>query len=601
MRGTKGKNNKATKAAPAVRSSTLIAVVTCRKFRARADSQRATWVPEARAKGFDVAFFVGSEGPVEREDEVAVDAPDGYHQLPLKVQEAFIWALSRGYTKVLKVDDDVYLDVERLEAPRDGVDYSGRVRGPSGEKPAPYCSGFCYWVSERAMKCVSSFKWDGDQAEDRWVGNVLLSYGIRPVPDYRFVVAHSDRNCLSGKEGPRDGNDVVAVAELSAVQMEFEHANRRSPATHRAVTRPQGVFGDVDVLVKTFLRDGHMRMTAAQVEAAMPGARLVIIDDGVESKDKVRFYADLRSRGHVCEWLPFDSGFCAKSNRGVELSTRPYLLVASDDFEFTAETARAVARMRDVLAHRPDVGVASGRVDGRPYDGFIDWDFTNMVVREVPLSAAGREWLRTEDGTEYQTCDITVNWSLVRREVFWNRCDVVQYRGVPATDATRLAAGEQRSKVVWDEGYKIGGDHFEFFFQVKEAAWAVAILRDAPVRQRPDAHGLSSPEYGGYRGRAKAALPRFFEKFKLTRYVAFDGREDVLQPDGSVKSVAPPRPPSSPRKRDAGNGRVYVAAERLYLDVTGKVVDGTSPHKHSLLVARGGKLPWSRAVELKLV
>ena len=48
-----------------------------------------------------------------------------------------------------------------------GYDYAGRVRGPSGIFPAPYCSGFGYWLSMKAMKAIADAPLNGGDCEDR--------------------------------------------------------------------------------------------------------------------------------------------------------------------------------------------------------------------------------------------------------------------------------------------------------------------------------------------------------------------------------------------------------------------------------------------------
>jgi GT2 family glycosyltransferase len=551
----------------------LVAVVTCRAFRERAESQRKTWLPQVDFA--DVRFFVGRGKARDdaRDGEVELDVPDGYDHLPHKVKAVCAWAVEQGYDYIFKIDDDVYVDAERLAqaVPTEGQDYVGRLRGPSGGFPAPYASGFSYWLSKEAASYVARARVN-DVAEDRWIGNVMQAAGFKCVPDYRYVVAYSDKNCLSGKEGPRSGNQTITVAELRASQMEYEHEHRRDPAQHVAIERPEGDFSDVCVVIKTFLRDGHMYRTVGEVEQFMPSAKIVIVDDGVESKRKVKLYADLRNRGHVAAWLPFDSGFCAKSNEAVRHCDRPLVLIASDDFTFNAETSRSVARMKEVLEHDPSIGVASGRMDGNAYDGTIEWDKENGVIREVPLQEF--QWSKTPGGVEYQLCDITVNWSLVRREVFNN-------------DAVK-----------WDERYKIGGDHFEFFEQVGRAGWKVAVLKDAPVRQRRSDPGMQANDYGRYRSRAKQALPLFFQKYGLKKYIAFDGRADVLQRDGTVASVAPPGRRVEPLRK---GGRMVIAKERLYMSYSGQVVGKDSRDRKSLLAPKGGKIPYELALKAGLV
>jgi hypothetical protein len=85
----------------------LVAVVTCHKFRSRADAQRETWIKDMR--GADLRFFLGEGGDAERPDEVILPVRDDYRSLPQKCKLVFQWALDNGYDWCVKIDDDVYL------------------------------------------------------------------------------------------------------------------------------------------------------------------------------------------------------------------------------------------------------------------------------------------------------------------------------------------------------------------------------------------------------------------------------------------------------------------------------------------------------------
>lgn len=145
----------------------IIAIATCRARRHQADAQRRTW-----AAGLaNVRFFVGGDGPAEREDEVVLPVDDSYAGLPAKVKAIMAWALEHGHDSVLKLDDDVYLVPSRL--PRYEADYVGNFRMRTGNYPADYPSGFCYFVSRQAMEIIAAAPLTVDTMEDRWIGNTL--------------------------------------------------------------------------------------------------------------------------------------------------------------------------------------------------------------------------------------------------------------------------------------------------------------------------------------------------------------------------------------------------------------------------------------------
>lgn len=199
----------------------------------RAKAQRQTWVPLAQAD-FDVRFFFGhcpSDSPFLGmdilEDEVLLDVPDDYDSLPAKVQAMYEWALKLGYEKVLKTDDDSYIVPGRLKevCPVPPHDYVGNVRNATGGYPAPYSSGFGYWLSRRAMQLIVDEPLGKDLSEDRWVGNTLARHGVDPICDdyhYRWFSRGYSPN-LIWNTAASVGHGAV-YAEFSPERMRQVHA-----------------------------------------------------------------------------------------------------------------------------------------------------------------------------------------------------------------------------------------------------------------------------------------------------------------------------------------------------------------------------------------
>lgn len=182
----------------------LIAVVSCHSYKyATGDSAghktgknetRATAARETWYKGFDkhraVKFFYGQGA--EREplpDEVFLDAPDSYYELPAKVKAMFKWALDEGYDYVVKIDDDVYFRPSNFLKFFQPVDYCGYELESDTLK---WASGAAYVVSKQAMKLIVDTPWDPtwNSAEDQMVGRILASSGIPLVHDHRYLCCH---------------------------------------------------------------------------------------------------------------------------------------------------------------------------------------------------------------------------------------------------------------------------------------------------------------------------------------------------------------------------------------------------------------------------
>lgn len=210
----------------------MIAIATCRARRHQADAQRRTW-----AAGLaNVHFFVGGDGPAEREDEVVLPVDDSYAGLPAKVKAIMAWALERGHDSVLKLDDDVYLVPSRL--PRyEGFDYVGNFRMRNGNFPSDYCSGFCYLVSRQSMEVIASAPLT-DNMEDRWVGNTLDA--ARPQLRLRFCEEKRFGCTYPGIDEPKFlwgstvGKTFIAIAQYPAKEFGALHYWYRRAFPHEA-------------------------------------------------------------------------------------------------------------------------------------------------------------------------------------------------------------------------------------------------------------------------------------------------------------------------------------------------------------------------------
>lgn len=168
----------------------LIAVVNARHRIEWRKAVRSTWLPQVPKDKADALFFVGRGGYLEdAKDIVELNCSDAYEHLPEKVQCIVQWALTHGYSYVLKCDDDVVLRPNALvSSGYEQHDFSGR----SGRNPQPYevPFGFCYFLSSQCMGVVATSKLpaDGSNDDEKWVARNLWEHGINLYNDRRFVL-----------------------------------------------------------------------------------------------------------------------------------------------------------------------------------------------------------------------------------------------------------------------------------------------------------------------------------------------------------------------------------------------------------------------------
>lgn len=255
-------------------------------------------------------------------------------------------------------------------------------------------------------------------------------------------------------------------------------------------------LASVSILIKTFLRDLHLEETVTAIIETMPEAELIVVDDGDAelSKRKEKLYDALRWGGQRVIMLPFDSGFGYKSNRGVQEASRPYILIGSDDFDFRPPSVRqGIEQLVAVLDGAPDIAIASGRVNDYPYEGWLR-DHGDRIVEEYIDFKDPRE----ANGVTYHLCNLTVNYSLIRRSIF----------------------GPE--KIHWDDDVKIGGgEHGAFFVDVMRARHKVAYVPGVNITEQ--AQKPTDPRYGGFRGRASQPGRPCFTRRGIKEYVMFGG------------------------------------------------------------------------------
>jgi len=193
----------------------VVAICSCGSSRERRVAVRRTWLSRP-ASGVRHFFFVGRGADTAGENDVVVlDVDDGYEFLPLKVREAFAYALRNFDSEwIFKCDDDTYVVLDRLATiphPKYGLigDESLDSRGaPSG--------GAGYFVSAALARKLSADRMlPAIGAEDLVVGRAAAAKGAR--------LASSQKLCKDKARMPAATNDLVSCHWCSPIDMEVIH------------------------------------------------------------------------------------------------------------------------------------------------------------------------------------------------------------------------------------------------------------------------------------------------------------------------------------------------------------------------------------------
>ena len=194
----------------------LFAVVTCHRKTYAAEAThsthqsgentnvewvRKTWFSDAFRKVDTRFFYGGGESPWS--DEICLNAGDDYYSLVPKVREVIRYAHWKRYDYLLKLDDDVYVDVDKTLANFKAVDYRGSMRegqvkrfGQEPELTVKYACGPAYWLSRRAMEAILDSPVPATPYEDRATGYMLAQAGI-PLTESNDLMTCLCKTCLA--------------------------------------------------------------------------------------------------------------------------------------------------------------------------------------------------------------------------------------------------------------------------------------------------------------------------------------------------------------------------------------------------------------------
>ena len=265
----------------------------------------------------------------------------------------------------------------------------------------------------------------------------------------------------------------------------------------------------VNAIVKTFLRDEHMMKCVESIETHYSEIQIVLVDDGYATDEKSKFYAGMRQRGHIVEdkSLAFDSGFGAKANLATALCTRPYVLTTNDDFLFDGKTD-GVREMLELVANIQRIGLVCGTWRNQDYQGFLvrndlrkdRCDGFNHIT-EIPFHKDYPGTVYDHYGPDhipYRIMDLCAVYGIFDRSIF-------------TTGGVR-----------WDARYKIGGEHGDWFMDIKDAGWGIAFTPKANINE---VKATPHPEYEKYRMRQDWKKV-YIEKHGPLIYKYFNGVEE---------------------------------------------------------------------------
>jgi hypothetical protein len=247
-------------------------------------------------------------------------------------------------------------------------------------------------------------------------------------------------------------------------------------------------LSDTAIAITSLWRHGYLSACLAGIAKNLPEVSVIVADDSD---------TDICSNiaGSDCIKMEFDSGLSAKRNAIVKACTKPMILLACDDVDFSTSQARqGVEKLVEVLDRYPEIDVAGGRVNNKCYEGFLE--YSSDFIREHLLNSYD---CCTEN---FVSVDITVNYFLARTEIL---------RRFP-----------------WPKEMKIGGEHVCLFLDLKLAGRKVVWVPGVNIDTLHLGTGsdVQDPRYREFRKRAiDLGHPLMKKRYNISSYIGFNGEK----------------------------------------------------------------------------
>ena len=231
------------------------------------------------------------------------------------------------------------------------------------------------------------------------------------------------------------------------------------------ITKSQ-VNRDVTIIVKTFERPVCVERLLKSIREFYPRVTVIVVDDSEEPRPLPK-----------CTYLtmPFDSGASAGRNFALKHVKTPYFVTADDDFIFTEQTK--LETWLEILEEHP-IDLISGIAGGLEFTGAIEID--DGIFRIARYKSKGKIG-------SIKLFDITAQF-------FMARLDKVLEFGA------------------WDEDYKTGVEHRDFFFRAKDK---LVVGFSPHVRVEHPWTSVATPKYRAARSRSRETINLFLKKHGL--------------------------------------------------------------------------------------
>lgn len=282
-----------------------------------------------------------------------------------------------------------------------------------------------------------------------------------------------------------DGTDDVDSLEEFK---KLSHRLKPKPKLKPIKATQQDVESRCQVIVTSFMRFDYLDRFVKSVRRKYPNIPILIADYSVKDGERLPPEAEAIRNTPGVDWrqLPFDTCLAVSRNYLVQNATSEFVLLCEDDFTF--EDFTRIERMLQLL-RSTDAMMVGGLVDYGTNEGggIRNWVASiTQAGKRVEFKPLKTSW-REAGGVEYRDTDLVLNFWLARREA------VARHQ--------------------WDERFKIGAEHSDFFIRLKQKRDRVIYTQESIVGH----YRMHTGEYRQYRNRAGKYRKMLMRKWKMVR------------------------------------------------------------------------------------
>ena len=253
-------------------------------------------------------------------------------------------------------------------------------------------------------------------------------------------------------------------------------------------------LADVSLIVTAGFRPGYLNNFLLGAKKFIPEAKIIVVNDD----NYPSYYQQNLPPNTIWEQVPYDTFLTRKRNLAVQLIDTKYAVLMADDFLINSDARRTLIKMLNILDMYSQPDIIAGTFNDRPYEGYLEIR-DGEYIREIPLdvkTAVPFSLFKNYYIKNLYQVDIAANFFMARTKLL---------RQVP-----------------WDETIgPIGGEHADWFLDVKAAGGVVVWTYGLNIYEQPKNLDMESPDYGRMRHRVWEGHKLFLAKRGVKRYIQF--------------------------------------------------------------------------------